>query len=156
MLKQLSRLSLEAEGRYASTKELQFIKSYRSSLELRLSTYQKIRNEEMAVVNLVIQRSHLKNPQLFQLDSEDFKPRCQRDIQLVLKASALAMLTDDLERLRNNLLLWQKTVVKALDHQHYIQVVYKVLPEVVSEILTPEETKLILPALKLSFNILAC
>jgi len=42
MLKQLSRLSNETEGRYASTVELQFIKDYVNSVDTRISAYEKI------------------------------------------------------------------------------------------------------------------
>lgn len=155
VLKQLFRLSLEAEGRYATSEELQFIDKYCVSLEFRLRTYQKIREQEVEIINLVTQRSLKQNPDLFKINSQDMTPVCHRDIQLVLRASAIAMLADDLERLRDSHLLWQKTIVKALDHQRYVQVVYRILQEVVQEFLTEEESSLILPALKLSFTILA-
>jgi hypothetical protein len=155
VLKQLSRLSLEAEGRYATSEELQFVAKYRESLEVRLSTYQKLRDAEVEIINLVTQRSQKQDSELFKINSQDMTPTCHRDIQLVLRASAIAMLTDDLERLRDNLLLWQKTIVKALDHQKYVQIVYRILQDVVQELLSVEEAKLILPALKLSLNVLA-
>ena len=155
VFKQLSCLSTEAEGRYATPQELQFVREYRQTWELRLSTYNKIKDAETQIIDSVVQKSHQKDPKLFYMGSRDVTSLCKRDIQLVLRASALAMLTDDLERLRDNLLLWQKTVVKALDHQSYILIVYKIIPEVVREFLTEEEAELIIPALTLSLTVLA-
>ena len=50
MLNQLSRLSVEADGRYATTEELQFLKDYIQSLDLRLSAYEKISAAQTEIV----------------------------------------------------------------------------------------------------------
>ena len=53
MLNQLSRLSVEADGRYATSEELQFLKDYIQSLDLRLSAYEKISAAQTEIVDLV-------------------------------------------------------------------------------------------------------
>ena len=50
MLSQLARLTVEADGRYATSEELQFLKDYIESLDSRVSAYQKIQAAEAEVL----------------------------------------------------------------------------------------------------------
>ncbi|RMF23527.1 MAG: allophycocyanin, partial [Cyanobacteria bacterium J083] len=53
MLSQLSQLSIEADGRYATEAELQFLKDYINSSQTRISTYEKIRDHAEVIINQV-------------------------------------------------------------------------------------------------------
>lgn len=44
MLRQFSNLTVEADGRYATDNELEFLENYFDSYEVRLSAYVKIRD----------------------------------------------------------------------------------------------------------------
>jgi len=50
MFKQLTRLSIDADGRYASDSELQFLQDYLDSAELRMSAYEKVREQEEQII----------------------------------------------------------------------------------------------------------
>ena len=43
MFKQLTRLSIDADGRYATDDELKFLDDYLATVETRVSTYETIR-----------------------------------------------------------------------------------------------------------------
>ena len=155
VLQQLSRLSSNIEGRYATAKELQFINDFQASLELRMSTYRRIRETETDILNATYDRSHLRAPNLFPKDDQSLNSLCKRDAQIILMSAALSMLTDDLEVIRDNLLLWQKTIIKAFDHQKYVRIFYQAMEEVIKEKFSSEEIELLRPALTLIFNTLS-
>lgn len=155
VLQQLSRLSSNVKGRYATTKELQFVADFQSSLELRISTYRRIREAELEIINLTYERSCLQEPQFFNEDNKYITSFCKRDAKIVLISTSLAILTNDIQGLKDNLLIWQQTIVKAFEHKICITVFYKIMKEVIQEKLSEEEVKLVNPALTLIFNTLS-
>ena len=103
MLTQLSKLSLDADGRYASDSELQFMENYLNSTELRISAYEKIRdNEEQIIEDWETERNNMKEP-FFENGGEYVKSMSHRDITIILRCSATAMLINDLDKLRDGL-----------------------------------------------------
>ena len=155
MLKQLESLSLNAEGRYATAQELKFIKDFIPTVDLRLSAYRKIRDAEDEIVEQVQNTMRRIKPEIFQTKSGDVSAVCQRDIKIILRSASAAMLVNDLDRLRENILLWQKIIIKVFKEQHIARMVHLSLPEIVMEFLTPEEFDFVEPALKLNQAILA-
>ena len=55
MLNQLERLSVEAEGRFATPEELKLLKDYFPTVNLRMSAYQKIRDREDEIIEMIEQ-----------------------------------------------------------------------------------------------------
>ena len=155
MLKQLARLSIEADGRYATTQELQFLKDYLESLELRVSAYQKIQAAEAEIVSKVEAQMRAINPNLFSKGSRDFTPTCNRDRVYVLRYSAAALLLNDIDRLREGLLLWYKTIIRTFKDEEAAGLTYQVMQEVVKEYLTPQEAALLQPMLVLNQMLLS-
>jgi len=155
MLKQLVRLNIEADGRYATEQELKFLKDYLESAEERISAYQKIRDAEEEIMEQVEAKMRATDPELFLRGSQDLTAVCKRDRKHTLRCSAAAMLINDLDRLRENFLLWQRTIVHAFKDERPTQVHYEVLPEVIKQHLTPEEAKLMMPVLQLDQSILS-
>jgi Phycobilisome protein len=154
MLKQLAQLSVEAEGRYATDRELQFLKDYLQSAEQRMTVYTKIRNAEEKILHLVEAKKRTIDMGLFQMASKDITQICRRDLTMMLRCTAAAMLFGDLERLREGVLIWYRTIVKAFGYQKYTQVTYQVLQDAVNEQLDSEEVALIKPALQLNHSML--
>ncbi len=95
-----------------------------------------------------------QNPNLFKRGSRDLSSIWRRDVINVLRCSVAAMLIDDLDWLRDSLLLWHRTIVNANKTQHISQATYKVMPEIMRQYLTPEELELIMPILQLDRSIL--
>jgi hypothetical protein len=154
MLKQLSRLSFEADGRYATDAELKFLKDYLQSAEQRIKAYEKIRDAEEKIIDQVAAKGLAADPYLFTKGNQDYSGICKRDRRHVLRMAAASMLIDDLDTLRNGFLSWYRTIIKAFNDQRAAQVTYKLLPDMVNQHLTSEEATLLRPALDLSRSIL--
>jgi hypothetical protein len=155
MLKQLARLSVETEGRYATDKELQFLEDYMKSTEKRISAYEKMRENEEAIVHRWEAQKRAKNENLFEMNGKDITQICRRDMVMVLRASAAAMLFDDIDLLQEMALLWYKTIVKSFGYSKYASVNYKIIQEVIQLYLSAEEAALIMPVLQLNHTVLS-
>ena len=155
MLKQLEQLSMSAEGRYATARELEFLENYLPTVDLRISTYQKIRDREDEIIDRLEAKMREKMPEIFQSGSGDLSASYKRDTKRILRNAIAAMLIDDLDRLRENILLWQRTIIKAFKVKHIAAVAHTTMPEIIQQYLTPEEFKAIDPVLQLNRAILA-
>ena len=155
MLKQLSQLNIEADGRYATDQELQFLKNYLQSVEQRISAYEKIRDAEEEIMDQTKAQIDAQNPNLFNRDSQDLSSVWRRDVGIILRSSATAMLINDLDRLREGLLLWQRTIVNANKTLPISQATYDVLSEIIKQFLSAEEAELMMPVLQLDQSILS-
>ena len=155
MLKQLEHLNVKADGRYATDQELQFLKDYIQSAEQRISSYEKIREAEDEIMDQVETKMRSIDPNLFLRGSQDLTAVCRRDRKITLRYSAAAMLIDDLDRLREGFLLWQRTIMCAHNDERPTQVHYQVLTEILKQYLTTEEAEIIMPVLQLNQSILS-
>lgn len=155
MLQQLARLSVEAEGRFATDEELQFLKDYLQSVEQRVIAYEKIHEAEEKIIHLVEAKKRAHNANLFQLNSGDVTQVCRRDLRNVLRHSAAALLFDERERLQESLLLWYQTIVRAYKYESYAKVTYQILQEAIKQYLLPEEATLFYPFLQLNQLVLS-
>ena len=149
MLRQLNQLSIDADGRYATATELQFIKDYLKSVQQRISAYEKIRDAEDQIMEQVEAKARSIEPNVFQKGSRDTAALCRRDRKHLLRYSASAMLINNLDRLRDGLLVWQRTIVHAVKDEKASQIICRLFPEIVKEHLSPEEANMIIPALQL-------
>ncbi|AHB89408.1 allophycocyanin alpha subunit [Thermosynechococcus sp. NK55a] len=154
MLRQLEKLSLETDGRYASAQELEFLKNYLATVEQRISAYEKIRDAEEKILDEVERQLRARNPYIFRKGNQDYSAVCRRDRRHVLRLGATAMLFGDLNALREGFLLWYRTIIKAFRDEKAAQVTYQVLPQVVNQALSSEEAPLMQPVMSLTQSIL--
>lgn len=150
MLSQLKRLSLEADGRYATEAELAFLKSYFQTVRQRISGYEKIRDtEDLMMDEAEVQLTDV-DAQVFHKGARDYTDTCRRDRKNTLRYTATAMLFNDLDRLRDGLLLWQRTIVRAVKDEQASTMTWEQMPEVLRGHLSAEEADLMMPALHLN------
>lgn len=154
MLSQLARLSMEADGRYASAAELQFLKDYFQSLNHRMSAYKKIQASEKEILRQVETQMQSIDPNIFRRGSQDVTAKCRGDFAQVLRHSAAALLINDTERLRDRLLLWLQTILGAVQVKQTSPVTYDVMKKVMKQHLTAEEASLFVPILEIDRTIL--
>ena len=154
MLKQITKLTIEADGRYASDEELEFVQDYLDSVDLRINTYEKIRDKSEEVLDKTKASMEAKNPNIFVRGKKDLGAIWHRDVTIVLRCSVAAMLVNDLDWLRDSLLLWHRTIVTANKTNHISDATYSLMPEVMQEFLGNDEIELILPVLQLNQSIL--
>lgn len=134
-VKQLSNLSAGFERNRATEQQLQYLESYHNqSEEKRVDNYEQVRQI---------------------MSSQDLTQMCTRDMTMTLRCIAAAMLFNDLERLRDGLLIWYQAIVRCYGFKEFSVVTYKILQDVVAEYLTPEEKELMMPALQLAHSVLS-
>ena len=154
MLNQTQRLSLEAEGRYATDEELSFLTDYARSFELRVQTYQKLQTCEAAIMQQVHTRMRAVDPALFRSGNDDMTTKWKRDTLRVFRYSAAAMLIDDPDTLRERLLFWFQTIMRAFGAQRSCNVTYTLMQDVVKQHLTAPQASLFLPILEVNRRML--
>ncbi|MEG4286414.1 phycobilisome protein [Microcoleus sp. A006_D1] len=154
MLSQLARLSTEADGRYATAEELQFLKDYFQSLNHRMSAYKKIQAAEKEIIRQVEAQMQSLDPSLFRRGSQDVTAKWRVDALRVLRHSAAALLINDTERLRDRLLLWFQTILGAFQARNSSAVTYDVMKKVLKQYLTAEEASLFIPILDINRTVL--
>ncbi len=158
MLKQLSSLTVKTDGRYATEGELQFLKDYLDSANQRISTYEKVRDAADTIMAEIEAEKNVRNQtekeKLFYLGSDDRSQTCLRDMRAILRCSAAAMLIDDLERMRQAVLLWYYTIVRAFSYENDAEIMFRLLKELVDKHLTEAEAELMKPILQLNCTIL--
>lgn len=154
MLSQLARLSTEADGRYATAEELQFLKDYFQSLNHRMSAYKKLQASEKEIIRQVEAQMQSIDPSLFRRGAQDVTEKCRGDIVQVLRHSAAALLINDTERLRDRLLLWLQNILGAVQVRNTATVTYDVMKKVLKQYLTAEEASLFFPILDMNRTLL--
>ncbi len=156
MLKQLELLSITAEGRYATAQELKFVRDYVATVELRLSAYEKIRDNEDEIMARLEAKLRKIQADIFQVGTRDVSFKCRRDIRIVLRNTNAALLINDLDCLREHILVWQRTLMKAFKLKHITEKVHTTMPKIIEQFLTVEEFALVEPVLQLNQAVLAC
>lgn len=150
MIKELTDLTVKTDGRYASDQDLQFLTKYLEEAESRKKAYIKVRDQAAQIIDKLEEEKKKLNPNF-----EGWYSTCKRDFIDLLRYSAAAMLFDDLERLRNGMLVWFKTIVRAYNFDQDSDETYALLIGVMKFYLSEDELKYIIPALQLNQAVLA-
>ncbi|MEB3293078.1 MAG: phycobilisome protein [Synechococcales bacterium] len=154
MLSQMQRLSVEADGRFATDDELRFLANYVKSYELRVQTYQRLQELEDTILQQMYDRLKANDPNFFRKNNVDMTAKCRRDISYTLRYCAACLLIDDPDALQEHVLLWQQTIVRAFGKQRSNQQIHTVLQELVKRHLPPQQAGLLLPHLDTCCRIL--
>lgn len=150
MLSQTRNLLQTSQGRYATDAELAFFEQYAKSYRLRLQTYRKLQSLEREIIVQVFRRLRASNPQIFQRGSQDSTQKWQRDTIWVLRFIALAMLCDDTDALRDRLLLWYQTIMRAFGSLQVTRMTYEAMQLVVRQLFEPQEAELLCQVLEVT------
>jgi hypothetical protein len=150
MLSQLERLTVDAEGRYATDNELRFLQTYLATARLRFRLYQKIQQLEVQIVREVLQRLQAEDPTLLQAGGQDLTAKWQRDTVRTLRHAAAALLVNDEDLFREGMLLWFQTIMRSFRAERSCEATYRIMQAVVKRHFTVEEADLLCPILELS------
>jgi len=154
MFIKLEKLSIEADGRYATDDELEFVSSYTKSFPARLQAYKKIHSLEQKIVEEVYTKLRSQEPKLLQVGTEDVGVKWKRDTFRVLRFAALTLLVDDLDYLKEQFLLWYQTIMQAFSAERSCNATYNLMQETIKKSLEPSEVVLLSPSLELTRTIL--
>ncbi|HEY9828696.1 MAG TPA: hypothetical protein V6D19_25020 [Stenomitos sp.] len=145
MLTQLSRLALDADGRYASKEELQFLKDYVKTVPQRIQVYKTIRdNEAFLIEDLHTEVKSADSSSLLR-GSQDLSSFFKRDQKHMLRVGSASMLCNDLDFFREGLLLWHRTIVKAFNVTKPAQLGCQFWPGVMGKYVGADDYKLMSP-----------
>lgn len=154
MLSKLQQLGMNADDRYASDDELQFMDTYVKSFDSRVDAYQRIKLVEKEIVEKVLAKLQTSYPTLLLPKGEDMKDKWKRDTFRVLRYSAMTVLLDDPEFLRQQFLYWFKTIMSAFGAQEACNVTYSVMQDVVRDVLPKDISDLLCPILEMNRDLL--
>ncbi|PZO43851.1 MAG: phycobilisome protein [Pseudanabaena frigida] len=154
MLSKLQQLGTNADGRYASDDELQFMDTYITSFDSRVDAYHRIKAVEKEIVETVLAKLQVSHPNLLLPKGEDMKNKWKQDTFRVLRHSAMTVLLDDPELLRQQFLYWFQTIMQAFGAQEACNVTYLIMQDVVKDILPKDIADLLCPILEMNRNFL--
>ena len=129
MLSRTQELLRNTEGRYATDAELQFLEDYAKGFPARLKAYQLLRKQERSLLQATYSQLRSRQPDLFPAGDKEALKKWQRDTIWVIRFSGLAMLLDDVDALRDRLMLWFQTIMRAFGTQKTCYHTYAALKE---------------------------
>lgn len=154
MLSKLQQLGTESDGRYASDAELQFMDTYINSFDTRVEAYHRIKAVEQEIVEAVFKKLQASYAQLLVIKGEDMQVKWKQDTLRVLRHSAMTVLLDDPELLRQQFLYWFQTIMQAFNAEEACNVTYLLMQDVVRDILPHDVADLLCPILEMNRNLL--
>ncbi len=150
MLSKLQQLGTNADGRYASDDELQFMDTYINSFESRVEAYGRIKAVEKEIVETVLAKLQTSYPNLLLPKGEDMRGKWKQDTLRVLRHSAMTVLLDDPDLMRDQFLYWFQTIMQAFGAQEACNFTYLLMQDVVKEILPKDVSDLLCPVLEMN------
>lgn len=143
---QIEALFDEAEKRYLKPEELNTLSQYVSSLPDRLETYRRLRDHEIEILQPVA--DHLQ-VELSNERVEDLE-RSLKNALLLLRHCAMAMLLNDEALVQDRLLGWLEQSAQVYKTYRIDSVLYRLLNQQLSQVLSPQQLGLIKPSLALA------
>jgi hypothetical protein len=148
---QIDKMFSDAEGRYLEPVEQAAIIEYANSLEHRLAAMREIQEKEAGIVSACVDAMLEDDPGLYERHVE-VREKAIRDMTLVLRCCAAAMVRDSEVYLKQRILSWFRTILVAFDMQQVVQTAYVGLHERCGQELDPNHFALLSPYLELTIQ----
>lgn len=135
----LERCIREADGRYLTDNELGTLDAYVSTYATRMQIYTILQEKSESFILEALHR-------LAQTDAQtvrQHKDKCVRDMVCVMRAIAVAILRDDEQAFRDELLLWLQNILAALHKEQQSSRAYRLLQNVIQEEMPSECAELV-------------
>jgi hypothetical protein len=134
-------LVYQAESRYLTLKELGLFAESVNSMPKRLNLYQLLRDREIKIMQAVADQIEVQmpnaNPKILELGI--------KNLILVMRYSAMAIVTDNPALLKTRLLDWLEQFTSVCDMQAVNRALYGLLNQILKQELTPEQLALLQP-----------
>jgi hypothetical protein len=141
MVSPLEQMLIEAEARYLTPEQLEQLKAYVLGWPKRLHVYRVVREGESQMVSRTLDTLQKEMPNL----SPQTVNLCRRHLLLLLRPSALAMLLQDENLLKERLIEWMEEEVRLYELQSVYEVVHRTFQQELRDHLTPGELEFIRP-----------
>lgn len=150
MHSELEAIFDHAESRYLKPEELNILSQYVTSLPDRLETYRQLRDKELDIMQAVADElpNQLPNAETSHLE------RSIKNALLVLRYCAMAMLLNEEKFVKDRLLNWLSRTIQTYQTQEVDAVLYRLLNQQLTKILTTQQLNLLKPSLALAQNTL--
>lgn len=129
----------DADGRYLDDSELTTLDAYVGSYGTRIKTYGMLHERAEELIIQALQQLSQTDAQTVQKHRE----KCLRDMNCVMRAIALAILRDDPQSFREELLLWMQNIMAALHKEQQSSRAYRLLQGVISQEFPAESATLV-------------
>ncbi|MBD2315991.1 MULTISPECIES: globin family protein [Cyanophyceae] len=150
MLTLLENVLDRADGSYITPEDLRILDGAIASWQQRRQTYDLLQTKENVILEQVMQQIINTAPDVAAKVTVDGGNKCNRDMALVLRYCATAMLLQDEELLKDRLLYWMQNIMLALKNQRVNDFVYRSLQKSVQANLPKENADLLLPYLAIA------
>jgi hypothetical protein len=150
MLTLLENVLDRADGSYITPEDLLTLDRSISSWQKRRQTYDLIQTKENVILEQVMQQILTTAPNMATKITPEGANKCSRDMALVLRYCATAMLLQDEQLLKDRLLYWMQNIMVALQKQRLNNLLYQTLQKSVQENLPTENANLLLPYLAIA------
>lgn len=144
---QIESLFSSAEGRYLALEEERQIIDYTRTLDARLATMRAVQAAETSIVEGCLNDIWSQHPDM-QSAPPVVREKARRDMTLVLRYAALAMVRDDPKMLEERLLYWLATILNSFGLMPVVDTGYRAMGRRVEAVLRPEQGALISPYLR--------
>ncbi len=141
MASSFEQMLIEAEARYLKPEELGQLKAYVLGWPKRQHVYQVLRERESQMVSRTLNALKQEMPSL----SGQVLDLCQRHLLLLLRHSAMAMLLQDEELLKERLIEWMEEEVGLYGLQSVYEIAYRIFQQELKDHLAPGELEFIRP-----------
>ncbi len=141
MNRQIADIMRSAEGRYFTPEENNTIIETARAYERRLAIMQRLEEKEKNIVAATVDKSFEKFPDFPQKHPQAAE-KGMRDVTLVLRYCALAMVNGDPEMLRQKLLYWLKTIFMSMDiDTNFVRSTYETVQDLVRQEMSAEDAE---------------
>jgi len=127
---------------------------YVQSFQERLHAYESLQAAEGAIVKETMMAIATRHPEVFGQGGEALKGKWKNDTTRVLRYTAVAMLMNDPETVRERFLLWFQTIMRAFGTQKSCDITYNVLQDVVAKNLDADAAALFQPYMEMNRQVL--
>lgn len=141
----------EPENAYLKTDELNALSQFVSSLPERITLYQRLRNEEVTLMQSVADALQQK----FAQESEDKLKRCLQNGILMVRYAAMSMLADDDAMVTKRLETWLPEIIAAYETQAIDMALYRLIKEQFASRFSPAQMALLSPGLDAAEQLIA-
>lgn len=148
---EFNKMFSQAEGRYLEPTEQAALIDYATSLEARLAAMRAIQEHEGAIVDACVSAMLEEQPEMYERHM-NVREKATRDMTLVLRCCAMAMVRDSEDYLEQRMLPWFRTIINAFDMLSAVERSYRELLGQAEAHLDADHFNLIAPYLKLTHD----
>lgn len=145
MNRQIHDILANSEGRYLTKPEQTTVREYAAQVGMRLTAMDELQAKETAIVEQTMRRIIAAYPDYLQQHLEA-RNKGSRDLTMVLRHIAQAVLRDDPQWLEEGLLAWLTAILAGVGfNASFIEETYKTLEQVTANELSQSSAGLVCP-----------